>query len=344
MIKPERLSVGDTIAAISLSSGMAGDKDILWRYEQGKKQLESLGFNVIEMSLTLAGSGVVYHNPEKRADDFHQALLNPEIKGIIATIGGIESYRIFEFVDLDIIRNNPKVFIGYSDATSIHQMFQKAGVVSFYGPSILVDFAENGGVHEFTRTVFEEVLMNPTENYDLPHREEWTSEFLPWDVSNKDIKRKMKVDENLIVLQGKGTTEGRLVGGCLDVLSMLRGTELYPSKEQFQNGVLLLETSELTPSPDFVEMELRTMGIMGNLQKLKGIIFGKPLDNHYFKEYQEVILKVLKEFELVELPVLYNGSFGHTEPKWTLPLGTLARIDTEKKVITLLESGTKWKN
>ncbi|MBO0443838.1 hypothetical protein [Vagococcus fluvialis] len=65
MIKPNSLKKGDRIAALSLSSGMAGDKDILWRYEQGKKQLEEIGFKVVEYPLTLAGSDIVYHNPKK---------------------------------------------------------------------------------------------------------------------------------------------------------------------------------------------------------------------------------------------------------------------------------------
>lgn len=341
MIKPNSLKKGDRIAALSLSSGMAGDKDILWRYEQGKKQLEEMGFKVVEYPLTLAGSDIVYHNPKKRADDFHQALLDKRIKGIIATIGGIESYRLFEFVDLEVIKNNPKIFIGYSDATSVHQMFQQAGVVSFYGPAILTDFAENGGVFDFTREVFEEVLIKNNANYTYPHRKEWTSEFLAWDFSNKDKRRKLQVNEELIVLQGSQKISGKLMGGCLEVLSMLRGTELYPKKELFQEAILLLETSELTPEPSFVEIELRTMGVMGNLQLINGIVFGKPMDNKYFDEYQEVILKVLKEFNLKNLPVFYSASFGHTEPKWTLPLGVLAEMDLENKTLKILEKATK---
>lgn len=142
-----------------------------------------------------------------------------------------------------MIKNNPKIFIGYSDATSVHQMFQQAGVVSFYGPAILTDFAENGGVFDFTREVFEEVLIKNNANYTYPHRKEWTSEFLAWDFSNKDKRRKLQVNEELIVLQGSQKISGKLMGGCLEVLSMLRGTELYPKKELFQEAILLLETS-----------------------------------------------------------------------------------------------------
>ncbi|OUZ16578.1 hypothetical protein A5868_001500 [Enterococcus sp. 12F9_DIV0723] len=80
------------------------------------------------------------------------------------------------------------------------------------------------------------------------------------------------------------------------------------------------------------------MGVMGNLSLLNGILVGKPQDNRYFKEYQTSIKKIMKEFNLERLPILYNCNFGHTEPKWTLPLGGYAQLDLNKKIITLLES------
>ncbi|WP_440895463.1 S66 family peptidase [Amphibacillus sp. Q70] len=340
MKKPNKLKVGDTIAAISLSSGMAGEADILWRYQQGKQQLSEMGFNIVELEYTLAGLDAVYHHPKGRAHDLHTALLDPNINAIIATIGGIESYRLFEYLDLNILRENPKAFIGYSDSTSIHQMFQLAGVVSFYGPCLLVDFAENGGAYPFTKESFKKVLMEDSANYCFPWRDKWTSHFLPWHIDNKDTLRDLCIDEGPLVLQGEGVVEGRLIGGCLDVLAMLRGTDLYPTKEAFKDGLLLLETSEMYPDPALFEIELRTMGVMGVLQELNGILIGKPQDNKYFKEYQTSIVKVLKEFQLEKLPVLYNGNFGHTEPKWTLPLGVKAQLDLDHKTFMLLEKAT----
>lgn len=119
MIKPKRLKVGDTLATISLSSGMGGDSEILYRYQQGKKQLMDMGFNVVEVSHALLGSDFIYSHPEIRAQDLHSALLDQKIKGIISIIGGVESYRIFKYLDLEILKNNPKVFIGYSGSTSV---------------------------------------------------------------------------------------------------------------------------------------------------------------------------------------------------------------------------------
>ena len=340
MIKPKRLKKGDTFAAISLSSGMAGDKNILWRYNQGKKQLEGLGFNVVETEHSLRGSEFIYTHPKERAQDLESALLNPNIDAIIANIGGMESYRIFEYLDSEILRKNPKIMIGYSDTTAIHQMFRMAGVVSFYGPCVLVDMAENGGIDDFTRKSFESILMQDSTHYTYPWRKQWTSEFLSWDIENKDKTRQYLTDEGPILLQGEGIIEGKLIGGCLEVFSMLRGTALYPKLEDFKDSILLLETSESQLDPMLIESELRTMGIIGILSVVKGIMFGKPQDNKHFESYRESIVKVMKEFGLETLPVIYNCPFGHTEPKWTLPLGIKARFDTQEMTLTLLESAT----
>lgn len=339
MIKPPRLKSGDTIAAISISSGLAGESDILWRYEQGKKQLEALGFNVVELKMTLAGIDEVYAHPEKRAKDLENALIDPNIKAIICNIGGYESYRIFEYIDLNIIRENPKIFIGYSDITAIHQMFRMAGVVSYYGPCVLVDFAENKGVYDFTKLSFEEVLMKESIDYTYSWRKQWTSQRLAWNIENKDIARTLYDDEGPQVLQGQGTVLGKTLGGCMD-LFMLRGTELYPKPEDFENAILLLETSEEYLEVSLFEAELRTMAIMGNLQRVSALMFGKPQDNKYFDEYKDAILKVLKEFKLGDLPVLYNCNFGHTEPKWTVPLGIMAELNLNTKTFRLLENAT----
>lgn len=340
MKKPARLHVGAKIATIALSAGLAGEPAILWRYEQGKRQLQALGFEVVEMPHTLGDVQSAYEDPQGRARDLEQALLDPEIKAILSTIGGSESYRIFQHVDLQILREHPKPFIGYSDSTSVHQLFRMAGVGSFYGPCLLVDFAENGGVSAFTREVFEAVLMADTTGYVYPWRENWTSEFLPWEIANQPLRRQFQPDRGPLVLQGKGQVTGRLLGGCLEVLAMLRGTPLYPTPEDFAGALLLLETSEEMPVPDLVERELRTMGIMGNLSRVNGILFGKPQEETYFQEYQDVIQKVLREFDLPDLPVVYNCNFGHTEPKWTLPLGVAAKLDLEAGTLTLLESAT----
>ena len=112
---PKMLKRGDTIALISISGGRAGDEDMLYRYEIGRKRLEEIwGVHVVTAPHALAGSKFLYEYPEARAGDLMWALQNPEINGIICMMGGDDSYRVFPFIDMEVIKENPKVFMGFS--------------------------------------------------------------------------------------------------------------------------------------------------------------------------------------------------------------------------------------
>ena len=149
MIKPKKLKKGDKVAIVSLSNGLAGEEMFIHRYELGKKRLEQLGFNVVTMKNALKGIEYLYNHPEKRAEDFMEAILDKDIKGIICNIGGDDTIRLLPYIDFEAIENNPKVFMGYSDTTINHFMMQKAGVVSYYGPAVMTDFAENNNMHTY---------------------------------------------------------------------------------------------------------------------------------------------------------------------------------------------------
>ena len=161
LIKPKRLQPGDKVATISLSWGGAGDTDILWRYEIGKKRLEEeFGLKVVEMPNTLSGTEYLYNNPQKRAEDLMRAFKDPSIKGIFSCIGGDESVRMLPYIDYDVIKNNPKVFIGYSVTTVTHFICLKAGISSFYAPSILSELAENVEMFDYTKHWVNKVLFD----------------------------------------------------------------------------------------------------------------------------------------------------------------------------------------
>src|SRR4029079_4166907 len=129
------------VATVSLSWG--GPGAIPHRYEAGKAQLEKeFGVRVVEMKHTLRPAEWVAKNPRARADDLMEAFADPSIRGIISTIGGDDSVRILPHIDLDVIRRNPKVFLGYSDTTVTHLACLKAELATFYGPSIMAGFAE----------------------------------------------------------------------------------------------------------------------------------------------------------------------------------------------------------
>jgi len=338
--KPQRLRRGDRVATVSLSWGGAGDPEILWRYEQGKRRLEEhFGLEVVEMPHTLKGSQFAYENPSKRAEDLMSAFQDPRIKGIFTCIGGDDSVRMLPYIDFDIIRDNPKVFLGYSDTTITHLICLKAGLSSFYGPSVLAEFAENVKMHPYTVQWIDKILFHSEPIGSIPPPEAWTSEYLPWLEENKDRVRQMQPHSGYEVLQGRGIIQGRLLGGCAEVLEMAKQTELWPPASLWDQAIFFLETSEGQPEPMYLEYWLRNYGTQGILQNLRGMIVGKPYNNKYYEEYKKSIRKVLAEVGREDLPVLYNVSFGHTSPMITLAIGTLAEVDCDKGSFAILESG-----
>ncbi|GGA46465.1 LD-carboxypeptidase [Psychrobacillus lasiicapitis] len=342
LIKPKMLQPGDKVATISLSWGGAGEPDLKWRYEQGVERLEKVfGLEVVSMPNSLKGADYLYDNPKARAEDLMNAFKDPTIKGIISNIGGSESIRLLPYIDFDIIRSNPKVFIGYSDTTVTHLFCHKAGISSFYGPAILMDFAENVEMHEYTVEALKKTLFTNEVIGEIKPAAEWTSDRLEWIVENKNTKRTMYPNSGYELLQGKGVVQGTLIGGCIEVLEFAKGTALWPNDAYWKDSILFFETSEEMPEPTYIEYWLRNYGAQGILQKAKGIIFGKPLKEKYYEEYKESILKIMKELDLTNLPILYNINFGHTEPKFVLPYGALAEIDSENMTFSILESGVE---
>ncbi|WP_026678664.1 S66 family peptidase [Fictibacillus gelatini] len=342
LIKPEKLQPGDCVATVSPSWGGAGDPELRWRYEQGVKRLEEVfGLKVVPMPNSLKGGDYLYQHPQARAEDLMTAFQDKRIKGIIANIGGEDSIRLLPYIDFDVIRDNPKIFMGYSDVTISHLFCLKAGISSFYGPAILTDFAENIEMDPYTIEMVKRTLFSNQVIGEIQPAKEWTSERLEWIEGNKNRRRTMRQNSGYEVLQGTGIAQGRLIGGCIEVLEFAKGTELWPDKKYWNDSILFFETSEEKPEPDYIKYWLRNYAVQGILQKANGIIFGKPQDETYYDEYKEAIQTVMKEFHLEDLPILYNLNFGHTEPKFILPYGALAEINCEKKTFTILESGVE---
>lgn len=340
LIKPDRLHKGDKVATVSLSWGGAGDEDLLWRYNVGKQRLaQQFGLEVVEMENTLKGSDYIYKHPEKRAEDLMRAFADTTIKAIFSCIGGEESIRMLPYIDFELIRSNPKIFMGYSDSTTTHLMCLKAGLSSFYGPSILAEFAENVAIFDYTAEYVNKVLFSAEPIGLISAAEEWTGERLEWTPENKDTRKKLIKNQGYEFLQGSGTARGRLIGGCIEVLEMAKGTSLWPAAEAFDDAILFFETSEDMPEPSYVGYWLRNYGSQGILQRAKALLFGKPYQERYYEEYKAVIIKVLSELDLDRLPVVYNMSFGHNEPMCIIPYGAEAEINCEAGTFAILESG-----
>ena len=342
LIKPNKLKRGDTVATISLSWGGAGEPDLKWRYEQGVKRLEEVfGLKVVAMPNSLKGADYLYNNPQARAEDLMTAFKDPTIKGIIANIGGDDSIRLLPYIDFSVIKENPKIFMGYSDTTISHLFCLKAGISSFYGPAVLTDFAENVEMDAYTIDYINKTLFSNERIGEIAPANEWTSEFLPWTEENKHKTRTKKPNHGYELLQGEGTVQGRLIGGCIEVLEFAKGTDIWPEQIYWKDSIIFFETSEDQPNPNLLRYWLRNYAAQGILQQAKGLIFGKPQNETYYEEYKIEILKVMKEYELEHIPILYNLNFGHTEPKFILPFGALAEINCSSCTFLIIDHGVQ---
>lgn len=343
MQKPPKLNPGDTVATISLSWG--GAQLFPQRYQQGKRQLEqSFGVRVVESRHTLKSPEWLANNPQARAKDLMEVVSDPNIKAIISNIGGNDSIRMLPYLDLEVLRKNPKIFMGYSDTTISHFAFFKAGVVSFYGPAILAGFAENGGVFPYTEDSVRRSLFQSDPIGELvENRAGWTVEHLDWGDPHLQRPRQLQPNTGWRWLQGQGVQQGRLIGGCIEVLDWLRGTQLWPTAEEWRDAVLFLETSEEAPSPEAVLYMLRCLGALGVLQSSRGLLFGRPggtaLNDEERRAYDDVLLRATRnELGLHDLPIISNLDFGHTDPIMVLPYGLQTEIDCEQQRIRILES------
>ena len=342
-LKPQMLRPGSRIAAISLSWG--GPGTVPYRYQIGKQQFEeAFGVTVIETEHALRDADWLAKNPKARADDLMAAFADETIDGIIATIGGEDSIRTLPYLNLDVIRKNPKVFMGYSDTTIAHAACFKAGLLSFYGPSFMAGFAENGGMFTYMTDSLRQTLFTPEPIGVIePNRAGWTVEYLPWEnPENQSIRRKLNPCTGWRFHQNEGVAEGQLFGGCVEVLDWLRGTDYFSSTSDLQGAVLFLETSENAPPPSFLTEFVRCIAAMGILEGLNGILLGRPgggVDPQTFSEYDDALCSTVREEHgLNDMPIVTNMDFGHTDPMFVIPIGTKVRIDSAKREVAINEA------
>lgn len=343
MIKAKRLKPGNKIAIVSLSWGGLGDPTYIHKYEIAKERLEhEFELQVVCMPHALKGSDFVAKHPELRARDLMDAFLDPSIDGIICAIGGDDTIRTLPYIDFEVIRSNPKVFMGYSDSTVNHFMMYKAGVMSFYGPSIMSEFGEYVSMYDYTKKAIQEVLFQKWDQYSLLSSPYWSDDYIPWEEANRETPHTLRKEiHGYEVLNGTGVVKGHLLGGCIDVFTMVNGTSIWPSLSQWNGAILFYETSEDKPAPDFVLWTLRNLAAQGILKVIKGIIVGKPQAETYYEEYKHVIKKVIVEEEhLMDLPVIYNINFGHAKPIGVLPYGIMTELNCEEKTIRFIENAT----
>lgn len=338
--KPPRLKAGDRLAAVTLSWG--GPHVFPHRYAAGTRQLEAIfGVEVVEMPHTLAAPDLLAADPAARAEDLHRAFADPAIAGVVSAIGGDDSIRLLPHLDLQLLAANPKVFVGYSDSTTIHLALRRAGVASVYGPTVMAGFGENTGLHDYLEEGVRRTLFEPESPLVWPeNRGGWTVEFLDWaDPDNQQRRRRLHPSTGWR-WHGGAVQDGETLAACVEVLDWFRGTEWWPSLD---GVVLMLETSEEAPPPDLLTRFLRVLALTGELQRLHGIVLGRPggadlpLGDH--AGYDDAVLRVVRDEQGLDgLPVVTNVDFGHTDPMWPIPQGVPVRIDPTAERITFLDT------
>jgi muramoyltetrapeptide carboxypeptidase len=327
-----RLRPGDWVGVVSPSWGGAGL--FPHRVERGVAQLRRLGFRVKFGRHALNSTGFVSDTPANRVSDIHDMFLDPEVRLILAAIGGDHSCHLLPLLDFDLVREHPKLFMGYSDVTVLNiALWSATGLVTFNGPALLPDFAEYPELFEYTRKWFERAVTATSPVGPVEPSSWWTEEFLDW-TEKQDLQR----PRNRLPAPGwtwlkPGLGEGLLIGGCLESLQHLRGTPFWP---EWRGAILFLETSEDAPSPaqvDGILMDYQNMGVFDGIQ---GLLFGRPMG--YSAEQKLELHAVVRERTGgFQFPVVMDMDFGHTAPQMTLPIGCRARVDSSRQRFEIVE-------
>lgn len=300
----KRLKKGDTIGIIAPASCTSYEKVL-----EAKKNIENMGYRIILGECTKKAWYSYAGTDEERAKEINDFFKNKEIDAIICMRGGYGCNRLVELVDFQIIKENPKIFIGYSDITTLHMSInEKTGLITFHGPMAVSNFLN--GYNEETYRHFIEVLSVPQEKRELKN-----------------------FSKNLEVING-GKCQGKVVGGNLATLIATLGTEY----DLDYNGKILFleEIGEKTYKIDRFLNQLKKHGV---LEKIEGVILGDFRNCPPDSEKDMSLLEVFYDyFRDLRKPVVFNFESGHSEPMLTLPLGALCEIDGDNRKITILEN------
>ena len=308
VVKPKKLKKGDLIGVISPASS----PDDLSKINLGVSYLEKLGYRVEVGKHVGNYHGYLAGSDKERLDDLHSMFKKKEVKAIFSVRGGYGTPRLLDKIDFKIIRNNPKIFVGYSDITALQMaFFQKAGLITFAGPMVAVDFYNN--VDPFTEEFFWSLLT-----------------------SNKKIGRVKPPDGEKILKITKGTAKGRIFGGNLSLISALVGTEYFPDAK---DKILILE--EVQELPYRVDRMLNTLKLHKLFKQSAGIILGRFLDcNEHDPEKRTLTLgEVIEDyFAKLSIPVIYNFKHGHVKENITIPFGTMVKVNASREFVEYTEA------
>lgn len=299
---PNKLRKGDTIGIIAPSGPITKQK--IEDINNSILLMENTGFK-IQFSKNAFSNSLGYSaSVEEKAEDINNMFKNPDIKAIICGTGGNNSNSLFEYIDYEIIKKNPKIICGFSDNTSILNMiYEKTGLITFSGATFksLTSWETDYGYKEIiNRFVYEKIELGQED------------------------------DEYITIKQG--ISEGKLIGGNFSRISNLICGKY---KLDFKDKILFIEETGYESEPADLSYYLYYMKQNGIFEQIKGIWIGN-YEHETGISLEQVVLDVLKD--KYDFPIIKSNNFGHTDRKTVIPIGTKARIDTNKKCkIELLE-------
>ena len=315
LLRPPPLEPGDTVGIFTPSA--PAHVRFREKYLHGLGQLRSLGFGVREGALTARAADQGYRSgtPRERAEELMALVLDPEVRGIVATIGGMNSSSLLPFLDFDAIRAHPKVICGYSDVTALHlAILARAGVSTFYGPAVVPSFGEWPEVLPETRDAFlDAVQRHRAGARELAPPPRWSAHFR--DASTdawRSIPREYRANGGWTVLRS-GRTTAPLLAANLNTLLAAAGTTDFPD---LRGRILLVE--EMDAPWELQERSFRQLRATEALDGLAGLIVGKPESPDPQGApfgYGELILEAVGE---PACPVVLDFDCGHTHPMLTL--------------------------
>lgn len=338
MIKPQKLSVGDTVATISPSWGCAGDPYVKWQYDLGVKRLQEIGLNVISAPNSMKGTRFLADNPKARAEDFMWAFENDNVKAVIANIGGNDSVKFIPYLNDNSIINNPKILCGYSDVISLHLYCYKLGLSTFYGDNLLTTIAEVGQWHPYSKYWFKKAFFDNSPIGTIEPSDDCTYEDIKY--ADPNFIRKYIPNKGYYRVQGSGTVRGRLFGGNGNLMEYEKEHIFNLRKSDFKDSILFFEEIPEICNTQYIVEFFDWLGTNGYLQEINGIIIGKMRSCESFKPFADEIRKIVTyKYNLPLLPIMGGLNFGHTSPMFVIPYGAEAELNIDNLYFSILENG-----
>ena len=324
-----RLQKGDKIGIYSPSAPITHSSP--QRFERARTFLEAKGFEIIEGNLTGKQDFYRSGNIQERAQELNELIRNPEIRCIMSTIGGTNSNAILPYIDYEAFKRNPKIMIGYSDATAILlAIYAQTGIPTFYGPALVPSFGEFEPYVNYTYDYFKDILINEQQiPFNIPLPPYWTDEPLNWEFKTCD--KQLRPNEWTCV--NEGTAEGRLIGGNLNAMYGIWGSPFMPLIKD--GDILLIE--DTMKSAAVVEKNFNLLKLNGVFDRVSGIILGKHElfdDQGTGRMPADILVEIIG---VPTIPILADFDCCHTHPMLTMPIGRRIKMNSGEREIALME-------